>query len=82
MPLITLIGEKLANKGTKFKYLGPNNGCENCKLKKLCFNLKQNSIYKITKIRDKRHDCNVHEENVTVVEVQELPSLNHKRINS
>ncbi len=73
MPLVTLIGEKLAKEGNEFVYLGPQNDCKNCKLKTVCFNLKTNRHYKITKIRDKKHSCNVHDGSATVIEVQELP---------
>ena len=73
MPLVTLIGEKLAKIDEEFIYLGPQNDCRNCKLKTVCFNLKQGRHYKITNIRDKRHNCNVHEGSAAVVEVQELP---------
>lgn len=73
MPLVTLIGEKLAKEGNIFTYLGPNNECRNCKLKTVCFNLKPGRTYKITKIRDKRHSCSVHDGNAAVVEVQEQP---------
>jgi len=75
MPLVTLIGEKLAKEGNEFIYIGPNNDCRNCKLKTVCFNLKTDRHYKITKIRDKRHSCNVHDGNAAVVEVQELPII-------
>lgn len=75
MPLVTLIGEKLANKEAEFIYIGPNNECRNCKLKTVCFNLKTGRKYKITNIRDKRHNCNIHEGTVAVVEVQEMPIL-------
>ncbi|UCB58450.1 MAG: UPF0179 family protein [Thermoplasmatales archaeon] len=75
MPFVTLIGEKLAIEGDEFKYLGTNNGCRKCKLKTVCFNLKPGSTYKITKIRDKQHKCNVHDGNVVAVEVQELFSI-------
>jgi len=37
--------------------------------------LKLGRCYKITKVRDKRHVCNVHEGTAVVVEVQELPVL-------
>jgi hypothetical protein len=73
MPLVTLVGEKIAKEGKFFTYLGPNNDCRNCKLKTVCFNLKPGRGYKITKIRDKRHSCSVHEGNAAVVEVQEQP---------
>jgi uncharacterized protein (UPF0179 family) len=73
MPLVTLIGEKLAYDGIEFIYLGPNNECRNCKLKTVCFNLKINRQYIITKVRDKKHNCNVFEGGAVVVEVQESP---------
>ena len=73
MPLVTLIGEKIAIEDGEFTYLGPQNDCRNCKLKTVCFNLKPGRRYKITNIRDKRHSCSVHEGNAAVVEVQELP---------
>jgi hypothetical protein len=75
MALVTLIGERLANENEEFIYLGPNNECRNCKLKTVCFNLKVGRHYKITKKRDKQHTCNVHDGNVCVVEVSELPIL-------
>lgn len=75
MPLVTLIGEKLAKKETEFIYLGPNNECRNCKLKTVCFNLKPGRKYKITEVRDKKHNCNVHDGTAAVVEVQELPII-------
>ena len=75
MSFVTLIGEKLAIEGNEFIYLGSNNGCRKCKLKTVCFNLKPGREYKITKIRDKRHSCNVHDGNAAVVEVQEMPII-------
>jgi len=75
MPLVTLIGEKLAIEGIEFEYIGPNNDCRNCKLKTVCFNLKPGRRYKITNIRDKKHSCNVHEGAAAVVEVEELPII-------
>jgi uncharacterized protein (UPF0179 family) len=73
MPLVTLIGEKLAKNNTEFIYIGPNNECRNCKLKTVCFNLKIGRRYEITNVRDKKHNCNVHEGTVIVIEVQEKP---------
>jgi uncharacterized protein (UPF0179 family) len=75
MPLVTLIGEKLAKKENEFIYLGPNNECRNCKLKTVCFNLKPGRKYKISNVRDKRHNCNVHEGTAAVIEVQEMSIL-------
>ncbi|MCK5111952.1 MAG: UPF0179 family protein [Thermoplasmatales archaeon] len=73
MVLVTLVGERLANEDEEFVYLGPNNECKNCKLKTVCFNLKPGRQYKIIKVREKQHNCNVHEGNVVVVEVSEIP---------
>lgn len=73
MPFVTIVGEKLAKEGSKFVYLGPNNKCRNCKIKTVCFNLKTGKEYKITKIRDKKHNCKIHDGSAVVVEVQEMP---------
>lgn len=75
MPLVTLIGEKIAIEENEFIYIGPNNECRNCKLKTVCFNLKPGRKYKITSVREKRHNCSIHEGNAAVVEVQELPII-------
>jgi uncharacterized protein (UPF0179 family) len=73
MVLVTLVGEQLAVEGEEFTYLGSNNECRNCQLKTVCFNLKPGRKYRITKLRDKQHECNIHEGKVIVVEVEELP---------
>ncbi|RLF57821.1 MAG: hypothetical protein DRN25_05965 [Thermoplasmata archaeon] len=75
MPIVTLVGERMAKKGNEFIYLGPNPDCKNCKLKTVCFNLKRFRRYKIVGIRNKRHSCNQHDGGVRVVEVEELPLL-------
>jgi uncharacterized protein len=73
MVLVTLVGEQLAVEGQEFIYLGSNSECRNCQLKTVCFNLKPGRHYRITKLREKFHDCNIHEGKVIVVEVEELP---------
>ncbi|DAC73336.1 MAG TPA: hypothetical protein DSN98_00165 [Thermoplasmata archaeon] len=73
MVLVTLVGEQLAREGEEFIYLGSNSECRNCQLKTVCFNLKPGRNYRITKLRDKYHDCAIHEGKVIVVEVEELP---------
>ncbi|MEF8880144.1 MAG: UPF0179 family protein [Candidatus Thermoplasmatota archaeon] len=75
MAHVTLIGKKIAEKNLIFRYLGPQSDCKNCKLKNVCFNLKQGRRYKITNVRNKKHNCNIHEGNVAVVEVEEQPIL-------
>ncbi|MBS3748679.1 MAG: UPF0179 family protein [Candidatus Thermoplasmatota archaeon] len=73
MTSITIIGEELAKKDEEFIFIGPQNDCKNCKLKNICFNLKQYHRYKITNVRDKRHSCTVHKGDAIVVEVEEQP---------
>lgn len=73
MTSITIIGEKLAKKDEEFIFIGPQSDCKNCKLKNICFNLKQYHRYKITNVRDKRHSCTVHDGDAIVVEVEEQP---------
>jgi hypothetical protein len=73
MVLVTLIGEQLAVEGEEFTYIGSSNECKNCQLKTVCFNLKQGRRYRITKLRDKRHECGIHDGKVVVIEVEELP---------
>ena len=73
MVLVTLVGEQLAVEGEEFIYLGANSECRNCQLKTVCFNLKSGRDYRITKLREKSHECNIHEGKVIVVEVEELP---------
>ena len=75
MPLVTLVGEKIAIEGAEFTYLGPINECKECKLKNVCFNLKPGRTYRIKKVREKRHQCKIHSGNVAVVEVEERPIL-------
>lgn len=75
MTHVTLIGEKLAKKEIVFKYLGPQPDCKNCKLKNVCFNLKIGRYYKITNVRDKKHNCQIHDGAVSVVEVEEQPII-------
>lgn len=73
MVIVTLVGEDLAVEGGEFTYVGANTECRNCQLKTVCFNLKPGRTYKITKLRDKRHNCAIHDGQVVVVEVEEQP---------
>ncbi|RLF38635.1 MAG: hypothetical protein DRN12_08115 [Thermoplasmata archaeon] len=74
MVLITLIGKKLAKVGDEFIYLGITQKCKNCRLKTVCSNLQEGRTYKIVKIREKSHNCKLHDEGVIVVEVEKLPA--------
>ncbi len=72
--MITLVGKKLAKEGFEFQYVGPLLECRDCKLKNVCFNLDEGKWYRVTKVRDKEHECKVHYEGkVVTVEVEEIP---------
>ncbi len=70
-PKITLIGTDLAKMGLEFIYEGALDECTGCSLRKACNNLKQGRRYRITGIRPARHDCMVHRNGASAVEVIE-----------
>ncbi len=69
---ITLISENSARVGLTFYYMGPMDGCRECKLKGVCLNLEKNTRYRIVKIRTQTHDCLETEDRVKVVEVEKI----------
>ena len=72
-PKITLIGSDLAKPGLEFIYEGSLDECDGCTLRKTCNNLKEGRRYRITGIRPARHDCMVHRNGASAVEVIESP---------
>ncbi len=72
-PILTIIGENLAKKGLKFVYLGPASECKDCKVKTICLALEAGRMYEIKEVRDKTHDCRIHEGKGKVVEVVKVP---------
>jgi hypothetical protein len=73
MTFVTLIGKKLAHKGAEFVYVGVPSRCRECRLKTVCSNPKEGRRYRITKVRGKHHDCELHDEGVVPVEIEQLP---------
>lgn len=74
MGKVSLIGRSLAKKGTVFTYIGRADECEKCKLMKICQDLVPGKRYEVTAVREKDHDCPVHETGkAVVVEVEEAP---------
>jgi uncharacterized protein (UPF0179 family) len=71
--VISLVGETQAKVGNIFVFHGPLSECRDCKRKTVCFNLEEGSLYEIVNLRDKHHDCNVHEGGVRVVELKKAP---------
>lgn len=71
---ITLIGTTIAEVGLEFVYRGELEGCEGCRMHKVCNNLTPKKRYRIVGIRnDTVHPCNIHHEGVCAVEVIESP---------
>jgi len=73
MAIVTLLGKSLAKKDEIFTYAGPLSECSSCKVKNVCFNLKPGRSYKVTDIREKTHKCDIFDDDVIIVEVEELP---------
>jgi uncharacterized protein len=70
---VTLVGTVLAKPGIEFIYEGEAPECETCKVKKACNNLQKGRKYRIVSVRSTHHDCMVHFNGATAVEVIEAP---------
>ena len=75
MANVTLVGEKWAEVGNEFTYLGPSSECKDCKVKTVCSNLREGRRYRINGIRETKHPCKVHEAGVVAVDFEELPVM-------
>ncbi|MDG6224294.1 MAG: UPF0179 family protein [Candidatus Thermoplasmatota archaeon] len=74
MARITLYRSAAAREGTTFTYIGQAPECAECKVRAICHSLEEGHVYRITALRDKEHDCAVHEgDKVRVVEYEEMP---------
>ncbi|MCK9580167.1 MAG: UPF0179 family protein [Methanoregula sp.] len=70
---VTLVGTVLAKAGVEFIYEGEVAECDTCKVKKACNNLQKGRKYRIMTIRTTHHECPVHLNGATAVEVMEAP---------
>lgn len=70
MKILTAIGINQAEKGFEFVYVGPDDKCKDCKIKNICIQLKKGRRYRVIDIREKVHNCKVHEGGVKIVEVE------------
>ena len=68
---VTLMGTLLAKPNTEFIYEGEVAECDTCKVKKACHNLQKGRKYRIVTVRTTHHDCAVHLNGATAVEVME-----------
>jgi uncharacterized protein (UPF0179 family) len=72
---VTLVGTVLAKQGTEFIYEGESAECEACKVKKACNNLLIGRKYRIVSVRSTHHECTIHLNGATAVEVMEAPIM-------
>jgi len=70
---VTLVGTVLAKTGVEFIYEGEAPECDTCKVKKACNNLQKGHKYRIVTVRTTHHECPVHLNGATAVEVMEAP---------
>ena len=70
---VTLMGTVLAKPNVEFIYEGEIAECDTCKVKKACHNLQKGRKYRIVTVRTTHHDCAVHLNGATAVEVMEAP---------
>lgn len=70
---VTLVGTVLAKQGMEFIYEGEVAECAACKVKKACNNLQKGRKYRIVTVRTTHHECSVHLNGATAVEVAEAP---------
>lgn len=71
--MVTLVGERQVKEGNEFIYVGSLTDCKECKLKTVCFNLEEGRRYRIKGVRGVRHECNIYDGEVRVVEVENVP---------
>jgi hypothetical protein len=70
---VTLIGTILAKPGIEFIYEGECAECGTCKVKKACNNLTKGHTYRIITVRSTHHECALHLNGATAVEVMDAP---------
>lgn len=70
---ITLLGKDQAREGHRFIYNGPIQGCKECQIKNICFNLEKGRRYRVSAVREKEHACPTYSSGVRVVEVEQVP---------
>ena len=73
--MVTLVGERQVKEGNEFIYIGSLTDCKECKLKSVCFNLEEGRKYRIKGVRGVRHECNIYDGGVRVVEVERTPLI-------
>jgi len=74
--IITCVGKNQARIGYQFRFIGVIEECKKCKdgLRGICIEgLLKNHVYEVIEVRDINHECPIHKDGVTVVEVKFVP---------
>ena len=71
---VTLVGTVLAKPGVELIYEGEAAECGTCKVKKACNNLTKGHRYRIVTVRSTHHECMIHFNGATAVEVMDAPA--------
>lgn len=72
MPMVTLVGTRLAEPETEFVYHGEANACAGCPYRSQCLNLSEGTKYRIASVRENAQtlECAMHDDGVRAVEVE------------
>jgi uncharacterized protein (UPF0179 family) len=74
LAIVTLVGRRIAKVGNHFVFSGKTGECVECALRKVCCDkLEPERVYVILDVRDKLHDCPLHEDGVQLVDAEEAP---------
>ena len=73
MTNLTVVGTLIAKEGNEIIFMGSLSECKGCKVKNICFHLDSGRHYRILGVRDVKHECNVYEDGVKVVEIEKIP---------
>lgn len=78
MKIVALLGVRMAQPGLMFIHMGPSEECKSCKLYTACMgNLETGRRYMVVEVKEKQHNCKIHEGGVRVVKLiePEIPAV-------
>lgn len=76
MVSLTLLPAAMAKRGAGFTFTGDpgDEACEGCPVRSLCFRLEPGYRYRVVEVRNKTHQCRLHDgDQVQVCTVEEAP---------
>ena len=76
--IVALLGARMAHPGMVFIHMGPSEECNSCRLYRACMgNLEAGRRYMVLEVKEKQHNCKIHEDGVRVVKLvePEIPAV-------